>query len=70
MNSAKVTALAVRWSATLGVGWSLSFFGYPFIILHGKKTLKKKAFSLCPTKVIGAIGMKIELEVELGNTQA
>ena len=31
--------------------------------------MKKKAFSLCPVKVMSAIDMKIELEVALGNTQ-
>ena len=32
--------------------------------------MKKKAFSLCPVKVINNIAMKIELEVELGDTYA
>ena len=30
--------------------------------------MKKKAFSLCPVKVMSPIAMKIELEVALGNT--
>ena len=32
--------------------------------------MKKRAFSLCPVKVMSAIDMKIELEVELGDTYA
>ena len=67
-NSEKVTAFAVRWSATHGEGWSPCFFEDPFIIFQYKKTLKKKAFSLCPKKVNESMLMKIVLEVKFGNT--